>query len=144
MYSEALEIGPLQVYSWGFFSVLDDHRPVGPLLGCQLPTLDPNYRSQVGFKSFNVYTRHSEHETMTQCRFNAGPQSTTLVQHWASIGSSPSLRISNNIITIYSNIQWLIYACLEINCYLLNFLAKGLYNVSIWASFSWKEQIGHF
>ena len=35
VYSEALEIGPLQVYSLGFFSVLDDHRPAGPLLGCQ-------------------------------------------------------------------------------------------------------------
>ena len=44
--------GPLQVHSLGFFSVLDDHRPARPLLGCQLPTLDTNYRSRVSFKSF--------------------------------------------------------------------------------------------
>ena len=76
-----LRLGPLQVYSLGFFSVLDDHRLAGPLLGCQLPTLDTNYSFMVSFKSFNVYTPHSDHETMTQCRFIAGPQSTTLVQH---------------------------------------------------------------
>ena len=37
-------------------------------------------------------TPHSDHGTMTKCRFNAGPLSTTLVQHWSSI--------NNNIITI--------------------------------------------
>ena len=144
VYSEAPEIGPLQLYSLGFFSVLDDHRPVGPLLGCQLPTLDLNYRSQVGFESFNVYTPHSDHETMTQCRFNAGPQSTTLVQHWASIGSSPSLRKGNNLITIYQHT--VIDLCLLGNklSFLLNFRARVLHNVSIWANFSWKEQICHF
>ena len=36
-----------------------------------------------------MYTPHSDHGTITQCRFNAGPPSTTLVQHWASIGLSP-------------------------------------------------------
>ena len=30
------------------------HRPAGLLLGCQLPTLDENYRSRVVFKSFTV------------------------------------------------------------------------------------------
>ena len=58
--------------TWDWSAALDDHSPAGPLLGCQLPTLDPNYRSKVGFKSFNVYTPQSDttHHTAT-----------TLVQH---------------------------------------------------------------
>ena len=84
VYSEALEIGPLQVYSLGFFSVLD---PAGLLLGCQLPTLDPNYWSQVGFKSFNVYPyttlRPRDNVPMqVQCWTTVNNAGTTLSQHW--------------------------------------------------------------
>ena len=39
--------------TWDLFFVLEAHRPAGPLLGCQSPTLDTNYRSRVGGSALN-------------------------------------------------------------------------------------------
>ena len=42
----------------GFFSVLNNHRSARPLLGCQLPTLDTDYRSRVGGSALNPSLQH--------------------------------------------------------------------------------------
>ena len=80
------DVGPVFVQRWTKSSRLASDLSKAPSVSARWKLFIITTSNHL-LTSWGTRRRPRKHDTLTQCRFNVGPASQTIVQHWTNIGS---------------------------------------------------------